>query len=158
MSFHWAWLRNWASRPRHTHTHITSNGWIKVKAFTLIPDVWFHFLSGKIIEMNFGATWFRWMLVIFYWVVLGCLIEKWCIMGFWIPTPSPMEEKGSPWCHYTLLKFPNTQTTEITWQIGVLFACSEPLPKASYHKFRAFRERILASQEESESHLLNHPI
>jgi len=40
----------------------------------------------------------------------------------------------------------------------VLFACSEPLLKASYHEFKAFREWILATQEESESPLLDHPI
>ena len=40
----------------------------------------------------------------------------------------------------------------------MLFACSEPLLKASYHEFRAFREWILATQEESESPLLDHPI
>ena len=40
----------------------------------------------------------------------------------------------------------------------LLFACSEPLLKASCHQFRAFKEWILTSQEEFESPLPNHPI
>jgi len=40
----------------------------------------------------------------------------------------------------------------------MLFTCSEPLLKASYDEFRAFREWILATQEESESPLPDHPI
>jgi len=35
---------------------------------------------------------------------------------------------------------------------------SEPLLKASYHEFKAFREWILIVQEELETPLLNHPI
>jgi len=42
-------------------------------------------------------------------------------------------------------------------RLNLLFAWSEPLIKASYHEFRAFREWILALQEESESPLPNHP-
>ena len=40
----------------------------------------------------------------------------------------------------------------------ILFTYSEPLLKAFYHEFRAFREWILATQEGSESPLLDHPI
>jgi len=40
----------------------------------------------------------------------------------------------------------------------LLFGCSEPLLKASYHEFRAFRESSLTSQEESESSSPSHPI
>ena len=40
----------------------------------------------------------------------------------------------------------------------MLFACSEPLLKASYHELRDFRDWILATQEESESPLPDHPI
>ena len=40
----------------------------------------------------------------------------------------------------------------------MLFSCSEPLLKASYHEFRAFREWILATQQEYESPLPDHSI
>jgi len=40
----------------------------------------------------------------------------------------------------------------------MLFACSEPLLKASYHEFKAFRERILYTQEKSKSPLPNQPM
>jgi len=40
----------------------------------------------------------------------------------------------------------------------MLFAYSEPFLKASYHEFRAFKEWILATQEESKSLLPDHSI
>ena len=43
-------------------------------------------------------------------------------------------------------------------RLDLLFICSEPVFKASYHEFRAPREWILASQEQPKSPLPNHPI
>jgi len=40
----------------------------------------------------------------------------------------------------------------------MLFTYSGPLLKASYHEFRAFKEWILAIQEEFKSPALDHPI